>query len=85
MSADIIIPEVEGRRKPLQHFKNVSAKEDDIMKRLFKGHIYLGRMADRANDEFIDNLDLSLEVKPDGLRWFCGTHDLDSTFICQAL
>ena len=55
------------------------------MKRLFKGHIFLGRMADRANDEFIDNLNLSLEVKPDSLRWFCGTHDLDSTFICQAL
>ena len=55
------------------------------MKRLFKGHIILGTMAGRANDEFIDKLDLSLQVRPEGLRWFCGTHDLDSTFICQAL
>ena len=55
------------------------------MKRLFKGHIILGTMVGRANDEFIDQLDLSLQVRPEGLRWFCGTHDLDSTFICQAL
>lgn len=55
------------------------------MKRFFRGHIYWGRMSDRRNDEFIDCLDLSLEVKPEGLRWFCGMHDLDATFICQAL
>ena len=55
------------------------------MKRLFKGHIILGRMANRTNDEFFDRLNLSPEVKPEGLRWFCGMHDLDSTFICQAL
>lgn len=55
------------------------------MKRLFKGHIYLGRLASRTDDEFIDCLDQSLEVKPQALRWFCGMHDLASTFICQAL
>ncbi len=54
------------------------------MKRLFKGHIYLGRMADRA-DEFIGNADENLEVQPEALRWFCGMHDLGATFICQAL
>lgn len=55
------------------------------MKRLFKRHIYLGRLASRTDDEFIGCLNQSLEVKPDALRWFCGMHDLESTFICQAL
>ena len=54
------------------------------MKRLFKG-VYLGRMASRTDDEFIGNLNESVEVKPEALRWFCGTHDLEGTFICQAL
>jgi len=55
------------------------------MKRLFKGHIYLGRLASRTNDEFIDCLDQSMNVRPERLRWFCGMHDLNATFICQAL
>ncbi len=55
------------------------------MKRLFNRHIYLGRLASRTDDEFIGCLNQSLEVKPDALRWFCGMHDLESTFICQAL
>ena len=67
------------------HFENVLTKEVVVMKRLFKGHIYLGRMGDRRDDEFIDCVDLSMNVKPEGLRWFCGMHDLDATFICQAL
>lgn len=54
------------------------------MKRLFKGHIYLGRMADRA-DEFIGFADEKIEVQPEGLRWFCGMHDLCATYVCQAL
>jgi len=83
--ADIIIAEVEGRRKP-PHFDQLpSAKEDEIMKRLFVGHIFLGRLASRTDDEFIDCLDQSVEVRPEALRWFCGMHDLESTFICQAL
>ena len=55
------------------------------MKRLFKGHNFLGRLSSRTEDEFIRCVDESIHVKPEGLRWFCGMHDLDSTFICQAL
>ena len=55
------------------------------MKRIFNGHIYLGRMTSRVNDEFIERLDERLEVSPAGIRWFCGMHDLEQTFICQAL
>ena len=55
------------------------------MKRLFKGHIFLGRLASRNEDEFIGCLNDSREVKPDAMRWFCGMHDLEGTFICQAL
>ena len=55
------------------------------MKRIFKRHIYLGRMASRADDEFIGNACECMEVRPEAFRWFCGMHDLQSTFICQAL
>ena len=55
------------------------------MKRIFNGHVFLGRLASRTNDEFIDHLDESVEVKPSAARWFCGMHDLNGTFICQAL
>ena len=55
------------------------------MKRLFKGHIILGSMKARVNDEFIDRANVDVAVRPQGLRWFCGMHDLESTFICQAL
>ena len=54
------------------------------MKRLFKGTI-LGSMANRESDEFFAQANERVDVKPDGLRWFCGMHDLQSTFICQAL
>jgi len=53
------------------------------MKRFF--NIYLGRLADRSDDEFLGCLEERVEVRPDALRWFGGTHDLDATFICQAL
>lgn len=55
------------------------------MKRLFKGHINFGTMAARRNDEFYGNVNENLEVRPEAMRWFCGMHDLASTFICQAL
>ena len=55
------------------------------MKRLFKGHIFLGRMASRTDDEFIHSLSQTVEVKPEGIRWFCGMHDLDSAINCQVL
>ena len=53
------------------------------MKRFF--NIYLGRLADRTSDEFIRCVDEHVEAKPNALRWFGGMHDLESTFICQAL
>ena len=55
------------------------------MKRLFKGHVFLGRMASRTDDEFIGSVSEIQEVKPEGLRWFCGMHDLDAGYICQVL
>ena len=55
------------------------------MKRFFKGHIILGSMRARMNDEFIDHANTTLQVRPSSLRWFCGAHDLEYTFICQAL
>ena len=56
-----------------------------MMKRIFRRHIFLGRLASRTDDEFIGSLDESMEVKPEALRWFCGMHDLNGTFICRAL
>ena len=55
------------------------------MKRLFKGHIYFGRIANIAGDEAADYLNEKTDVKPSGLRWFCGMHDLDTTITCQLL
>ena len=55
------------------------------MKRLFKGHIFLGRMASRTDDEFIGSVSEANVVKPEGLRWFCGMHDLDGANIWQVL
>ena len=34
------------------------------MKRLFKGHFFLGRLASRTDDEFIGCLNQSYEVAP---------------------
>ena len=55
------------------------------MKRFFKGHFFLGRMASRTDDEFIENANQHIEIKPEGLRWFCGIHDLDSSITCRML
>lgn len=56
-----------------------------MMKRLFKSHFFLGRMADRTDDEFIGNVKETVEVRPEGIRWFCGMHDLDSSITCRML
>lgn len=56
-----------------------------MMKRLFKGHIFWGRMADRTDDEFIGSVKETVEVRPEGIRWFCGMHDLDSSITCRML
>ena len=58
-----------------------------MMKRLFKSHffLFLGRMADRTDDEFIDHVNETVEIKPEGIRWFCGMHDLDSSITCRML
>ena len=55
------------------------------MKRLFKGHIYLGRMLDRGDDEFINELPVFAPVRATTIRWFGGLHDLDSAYLCRAL
>ena len=55
------------------------------MKRLFNRHIYLGRLQNRTNDEFIDRVNEKVEAHQDSLRWFCGMNDMQSTFVCQAL
>lgn len=60
-------------------------KGNYMMKRLFKGHIFWGRMADRTDDEFIGNVKEAVEVRPEGIRWFCGMHDLDSSITCRML
>ncbi|MBQ6594965.1 MAG: hypothetical protein IJH78_04810 [Clostridia bacterium] len=54
------------------------------MKRFFN-HIFLGRMADRTDDEFIGMADTHVDVKPEALRWFSGMDDLNYTFVCRAL
>lgn len=56
-----------------------------MMRHLFNGHIYLGRLASREDDEFIGEIRETVEVRPTHLRWFCGMNDLGATFICQAL
>ena len=62
-----------------------SEKGNYMMKRLFKSHFFLGRMADRTDDEFIDHVNETVEIKPEGIRWFCGMHDLDSSITCRML
>ena len=39
----------------------------------------------RRDEELNSFADESLEVQPEGLRWFCGMHDLRATFVCRAL
>ena len=55
------------------------------MKRFIMRHIFIGNMAMRSDDEFFDMADKTMSVRPERLRWFCGTQDMASTFICQAL
>ncbi len=55
------------------------------MKHLFQFHIYLGRLADRTNDEFLNQAEVESTVRPTMLRWFGGMHDMESTYICQMM
>ena len=55
------------------------------MKRLFTTHFYFGRLASRTDHEFLDHEDEALTVQPTLSRWFCGMHDMESTYICQLL
>ena len=55
------------------------------MKRILRTSILFGRLANRTDDEFIMNLPAMPEVKPNGLRWFCGMNDLKSGIVAQAL
>lgn len=52
---------------------------------LLSRHFYLGRLASRTEDEFINAYSEDYQVRPDALRWFGGMHDLKETFICQLL
>ena len=39
----------------------------------------------KSDDEFADSLDIRTSVRPEGLRWFCGMHDLDTHHMTQVL
>ena len=55
------------------------------MKRLFKGHIFFGRIADICGNDNADYMSGKSDVRPSCLRWFCGMHDLDATVISRPL
>ena len=55
------------------------------MKRLFVEKVFYVLFGDRRDDEFYRQAREKAEVQPDMLRWFGGMHDLDYTYICQAL
>ncbi len=55
------------------------------MKKILRNHFYFGRLASRTEDEFLLNADDSMQARPSALRWFCGMHDMEGTFICQML
>ena len=48
-------------------------------------HIFLGNLIHFSGDEFYDYRPQDGEVRPERFRWFGGLHDLDATFVCQAL
>ncbi len=54
------------------------------MKRLFTSHIYFGRLANRT-DDFLDQSNEDMNVRPTMFRWFGGMHDMESTFILQMM
>ena len=49
------------------------------------GHISEERIENRTNDYYTGVQTEMLTAQPDHFRWFCGLHDLDFTFVCQAL
>lgn len=55
------------------------------MKRLFSTHFYLGRLANLAGDNFSEFKTEEVNVRPTFSRWFCGMHDMESTYICQLM
>ena len=55
------------------------------MKNFLHTHFYLGRLASRTDHEFLDTSTEDLNVRPSMLRWFCGMHDMEETFICRML
>ena len=55
------------------------------MSKLWNRHFFLGRLANRTDDEFIGEYSDSIQVRPDAFRWFCGMYDMEETFICQLL
>jgi len=55
------------------------------MKRLFKGHIFFGRIANIGGNDGAEYMSEKSDVKPNYLRWFCGMHDLDATVISRPL
>ena len=55
------------------------------MKRFIMRHIFIGNMAMRSDDKFFGSADRKVTVRPERMRWFCGTQDMAGTFICQAL
>ena len=55
------------------------------MKRLLIGKVFFGLFGDHREDDFFRQAQAKTEVQPDVLRWFGGMHDLDYTYICQAL
>ena len=52
---------------------------------IFHSHIRWGRVdvrEERAEAPFVNDYPTA---RPDALRWFGGLHDMEETFICQAL
>ena len=55
------------------------------MKRLFPVSIFLGSLSDISEPGFDAKKETEVNVHPTMLRWFCGMHDMESTYICRML
>ena len=53
------------------------------MKHLF--HIYLGNLSKISEPGFNAEKETNVNVRPTMLRWFCGMHDMESTYICRMM
>ena len=49
------------------------------------GYIFEERIENRSNDYYTGVQAEMPATKQGHFRWFCGLHDLDFTFVCQAL